>query len=74
MFNFAVGGSLFGQLTVIYVPFFQRIFQTEDLGLRDLLVLAALASSVFWIDEGRKYLRARNRGLRGLVGGYSASV
>ena len=74
MFNFAVGGSLFGQLTVIYVPFFQRIFQTEELGLRDLLVLATLASSVFWIDEGRKYLRARNRGLRGLGGGYSASV
>ena len=74
MFNFAVGGSLFGQLTVIYVPFFQRIFQTEGLGLRDLLVLAALASSVFWIDEGRKYLRARSRGSRGLGGGYSASV
>lgn len=74
MFNFAVGGSLLGQLAVIYVPFFQQIFQTEGLGLRDLGVLAALASSVFWIDEARKYLRARNRGIRGLGGGYSASV
>ena len=74
MFNLAVGGSLLGQLAVVYVPFFQRIFQTEGLGLRDLGVLAALASSVFWIDEARKYLRARNRGIRGLGGGYSASV
>lgn len=74
MFNFAVGGSLLGQLAVIYVPFFQRIFQTEALGLRDLGVLAALTSSVFWIDEARKYWRARSRGTRGLGGGYSASV
>ncbi|CAD6583988.1 MAG: High affinity Ca2+/Mn2+ P-type ATPase-like protein [Alectoria sarmentosa] len=74
MFNFAVGGSLLGQFAVIYVPVFQRIFQTEGLGLRDLGVLAALASSVFWIDEARKYLRTRNRGIRGLGGGYSASV
>ena len=74
MFNLAVGGSLLGQLAVIYVPFFQRIFQTEGLGLRDLGVLASLASSVFWIDEARKYLRTRNRGVRGLGGGYSSSV
>lgn len=74
MFNFAVGGSLLGQFAVIYVPVFQRIFQTEGLGLRDLGVLVALASSVFWIDEARKYLRTRNRGIRGLGGGYSASV
>ena len=74
MFNFAVGGSLLGQLAVIYVPFLQRIFQTEGLGLRDLGVLAALASSVFWVDEARKYLRARHRGIRGLGGGYSVSV
>lgn len=74
MFNFAVGGSLLGQLAVIYVPFFQRIFQTEGLALRDLGLLAALASSVFWIDEARKYERARNRRITGLGGGYSASV
>ena len=73
MFNLAVGGSLLGQFAVIYVPFFQRIFQTEGLGLRDIGVLAAIASTVFWIDEVRKYLKARNRGRRGL-GGYSASV
>lgn len=72
MFNFAVGGSLLGQMAVIYLPFLQRIFQTEGLGIWDLVFLAGIASSVFWIDEARKFWRARNR-RRGL-GGYSTSV
>ena len=71
MFNFAVGGSLLGQMAVIYLPFLQRIFQTEGLGAFDLLFLAGIASSVFWIDEARKFWRAKKR--RGL-GGYSSSV
>ena len=73
MFNLAVGGSLLGQFAVIYVPFFQRIFQTEGLRLRDLGVLVTIASAVFWADEVRKYLKARDRSRRGL-GGYSGSV
>jgi len=72
MFNFAVGGSLLGQMAVIYLPFLQRIFQTEGLTAWDLVFLAGIASSVFWVDEGRKYYRARSR-RRGL-GGYSVSV
>ena len=73
MFNVAVGGSLLGQMAVIYLPFLQRIFQTEGLSIRDLTFLVAIASMVFWVDEGRKFLRARRRGGRGL-GGYSGSV
>ena len=73
MFNLAVGGSILGQLAVIYVPFLQNVFQTEGLGLRDLGILATLASTVFWADEIRKYVRARNARGRGL-GGYSSSV
>ena len=73
MFNFAVGGSLLGQMAVIYLPFLQRIFQTEGLSIRDLALLVAIASTVFWVDEGRKFLRARNRRRRGF-GGYSGSV
>ncbi|KAL9587035.1 MAG: hypothetical protein Q9212_000487 [Teloschistes hypoglaucus] len=73
MFNLAVGGSLLGQMAVIYLPFLQRIFQTEGLGGRDLLLLVGIASSVFWVDEGRKWARARNLGRRSL-GAYSASV
>ncbi|KAL8821548.1 MAG: hypothetical protein Q9191_007282 [Dirinaria sp. TL-2023a] len=72
MFNFAVGGSLLGQMAVIYLPFLQRIFQTEGLNVRDLVILAGIASSVFWVDEGRKFYRARMR-RRGL-GGYSGNV
>lgn len=73
MFNIAVGGSLLGQMAVVYVPVLQHIFQTEGLYGEDLVLLAALASTVFWVDEGRKYFAARSRGRRGL-GGYSGSV
>ncbi len=61
MFNYAVAASLAGQTAVIYLPFLQRIFQTEALSLFDLLSLLALASCVFWVDELRKYISARRR-------------
>ena len=72
MFNFAVGGSLLGQMAVVYLPFLQSIFQTEGLYLKDLVLLTCIASLVFWVDEGRKFWKSRGR-RRGL-GGYSASV
>ena len=72
MFNYAVGGSLMGQMAVIYVPVLQRIFQTEGLGFGDLGLLVGIASAVFWVDEGRKFWRSR-AGRRAL-GGYSVSV
>lgn len=59
MFNFAVAGSLIGQLCAVYVPFFQAIFQTEALRLVDLVHLVILTSTVFICDEGRKYLLRR---------------
>lgn len=55
MFNFAVLGSLLGQVCAIYVPFFQSIFQTEALYLSDILRLLLITSSVFIVDETRKY-------------------
>jgi P-type Ca2+ transporter type 2C len=60
MFNLAVGGSVVGQLCVVYVPFFQSIFQTEAISLWDLLKITLLTSSVFWSDEIRKYLAREN--------------
>jgi Ca2+-transporting ATPase len=73
MFNYAVLGSLFGQACVIYVPFFQRIFQTEPLSAAHLFRLLCISSTVFWVDEGRKYLNAVKR--RRAVGvGYSVNV
>ncbi|KAK9767949.1 High affinity Ca2+/Mn2+ P-type ATPase-like protein [Basidiobolus ranarum] len=59
MFNYAVMGSLIGQLLVIYVPFFQTIFQTEALFFSDFVYLIILTSSVFWIDEMRKFWLAQ---------------
>lgn len=73
MFNYAVMGSLAGQACVIYLPMLQGIFQTEALGLGHLMKLVIISSSVFWVDEGRKYMNATKR--RRAVGvGYSANV
>lgn len=61
MFNYAVGGSLLGQLCAIYVPFFQEIFQTEALSIGDLLYLILISSTVWIADETRKFfLRKSN--------------
>lgn len=77
MFNYAVLGSLLGQTCVIYLPFLQRIFQTESLAFADLIKLIMIASVVFWVDEGRKYLKRLDRRRRGLglsAAGYSINV
>lgn len=70
MFNYAVFGSLVGQACVVYLPPLQRIFQTEALGLWDIVGLLVVASSVFFLDEGRKWWK--RRGTR--LGGYSTNV
>ncbi|CAH1779403.1 unnamed protein product [Owenia fusiformis] len=54
MFIIAVGGSIIGQLLVIYFPPLQSIFQTEALYAQDFLLLIALTSSVFWLSEIKK--------------------
>lgn len=76
MFNLAVFGCLLGQAAVVYLPGLQSIFQTEALGLRDLALLLLLASTVFFVDEGRKWWKRRNRmGPNfGASHGYSSSV
>ncbi|KAI5304573.1 High affinity Ca2+/Mn2+ P-type ATPase-like protein [Ascosphaera pollenicola] len=71
MFNYAVSGSLIGQACVVYLPFLQRIFQTEGLFFTDWLLLSCVASSVFWLDEFRKYLLTRRREV---TRGYSMNV
>ncbi|KKY18430.1 putative calcium mangenease p-type [Phaeomoniella chlamydospora] len=74
MFNYAVAGSLLGQACVIYLPFLQSVFQTEALGLGDLIKLLCLASSVFWVDEARKYWEKRRRMSSFLPNGYSSNA
>lgn len=74
MFGYAVGGSLLGQACVIYLPFLQRVFQTEAIGLFDILKLMCLASSVLWVDEIRKWLGRRRAHGRLPMAGYASSV
>ena len=71
LFNWSVAGSLLGQLMVIYLPWLQDVFQTEALGLYDLVALIGVASTVFWVDEARKWHRWNKK--QGL-GGYSQLV
>ncbi|CAO3624168.1 unnamed protein product [Cunninghamella echinulata] len=59
MFNFAVGGSIISQMLVIYLPFFQNIFQTDALSAYDLAKIVLLTSSVFIVDEVKKYIATK---------------
>lgn len=72
LFNWSVALSLAGQALVIYMPWLQEVFQTEALGLFDLVALICLTSSVFLVDEGRKWWKSRGR--RKLGSGYSQIV
>ena len=60
MFLVAVGGSLLGQMLVIYFPPLQAVFQTEALLLSDLAHLACIASTVLIFDEIRKHVVRRS--------------
>lgn len=72
LFNWAVSLSLGGQILVIYFPWLQDVFQTESLSVMDLIGLVILTSSVFWVDEARKWWESRGR--RKLGSGYSQLV
>jgi len=53
-FVYAVGGSIVGQLAVIYFKPLQEIFQTEALTFMDILFILILSSSVLVLDTLRK--------------------
>lgn len=53
-FLWSVGGSIIGQLLVIYWPPLQEVFQTEALSIRDLFYIIMLSSTVLWLDTLRK--------------------
>lgn len=59
MFLYAVGGSILGQLLVIYFPPLQAIFQTEALYFSDFCLLVSLTSTVFIVSEIRKFFSRR---------------
>ena len=69
-FLYAVGMSVIAQMMVIYVPFFQSIFQTEPLDFLEVMGVTMLSSSVWLFDEMRKaYLYGGGLGLGRLAGG-----
>jgi Ca2+-transporting ATPase len=49
------------QLMVIYVPFFNEIFKTSALTLKELLLTIAVSSIVFWAVELEKLVKSRRR-------------
>ena len=53
-FIWSVGGSILGQLLVIYWSPLQEVFQTEAITFPDLLYILLLSSSVLWLDTIRK--------------------
>ena len=48
------------QMVVTYAPFFQEVFQTTALSLRDLLLTFGLSSVVLWALELEKWLKRRS--------------
>lgn len=61
IFNIAILLSVCGQMCAVYIPFFQHIFKTENLGFYDLLTLVLVSSSVLIVDEIRKAIYALAR-------------
>jgi len=55
-FLWAVGGSILGQLLVVYWPPLQKVFQTESLMYSDLAYIVILSSSILLLDTIRKKL------------------
>ena len=53
-FIWSVGGSMIGQLLVVYWSPLQEVFQTEALTFVDLLIIIFLSSSVLLLDTMRK--------------------
>jgi magnesium-transporting ATPase (P-type) len=73
LFLWSVGGSIVGQLAVIYLPFLQAIFQTTALGGSDWIRIIITASAVLWVDEGMKIYDGLSSGSSSTVGGGSNS-
>lgn len=53
-FLWAVGGSILGQLAVIYFKPLQEIFKTEALSVSDIILILLVSSSVLFLDTLRK--------------------
>jgi len=53
----AIGGSIFMQLLVIYVPWLQYVFETVSLSSGDLIYVLFTSSTVFLLEEFLKFIK-----------------
>lgn len=62
----AIAVTLLLQMGVVYLPFMQKLFNTQPLRLMDLLISLALSTAIFWVVEVEKLLirRTERRKLR----------
>lgn len=51
--------TLILQLLIVYLPFFNRIFNTIPLSLTDWLIILALSSSIIWLNEIIKLIKKK---------------
>lgn len=63
---FATGISFFLQMSVVYIPFLQKVFKTEPLGLFDWVLVLAIASFPLWAMEIVKIANKKRGFLKGL--------
>ena len=56
----AISIAVILQLLIIYIPFFNRTFQTNPLSTFELLLTVLVSSTVFWMVEAEKFLKRRN--------------
>jgi Ca2+-transporting ATPase len=57
-----LGAAVALQVLAVHAPFMQKLFHTVPLSLTDWIVIVAVASSVLWADELRKFwLRQKTR-------------
>merc|ERR1712232_84621 len=56
----AIVGCIIMQLLAIYLPIFQILFETQSISFSEIFYSTLLASSVFFMDEIRKYFSSKS--------------
>ncbi|OGX44999.1 MAG: hypothetical protein A2216_03035 [Omnitrophica WOR_2 bacterium RIFOXYA2_FULL_45_12] len=62
----ATGVSFFLQMAVVYVPFLQKVFKTEALGIFDWVLVVSISSFPLWAMEIVKLVNRKKDFLKGL--------
>jgi len=56
--------SFFLQMSVVYIPFMQKVFKTEALGVFDWILVIAISSFPLWAMEAVKALNKKGGFIR----------